>query len=422
MKATFNCAVRYWVTAVCKSPFRTGNMENDPEQVLLSLDGRPLLQGSSIAGALRAWKTKLRPDSSLFGDQDKESAIQVSDALFARSTVSVNRPRICVDGHSGTVTTQKFDVAGLPTGSECSFEILWKGFAEQKEEAKAAIEDRLCAVNAGDITFGAQRSNGYGRMWLSVKRREYDMTNSADRQAWRDDTNDGSPLELRKAVTEDLVLEVTADIASLLVKASTSIRRKGQDGQDYSVQIHFQENGEPTLPASSVKGAVKAHMAYIAKFCGVSSKELESWFGREARDSDQGLAGQLVWTDGHLIDNKKKEEVKRIRINRITGGIMGRALLTEEPVRGIWKWEIRVPSDFQKAILPILYALRDLGLGIYQLGGTQSVGRGIVREITVNISAANETACLHVKDGTVTLEDPHGFISGLEERGVQDDN
>ena len=55
MAVTYTYAVRYEVEAICRTPLRTGGTDGDPETILESWDGTALLQGSSLAGALRGW-------------------------------------------------------------------------------------------------------------------------------------------------------------------------------------------------------------------------------------------------------------------------------------------------------------------------------------------------------------------------------
>ena len=43
---------------------------------------------------------------------------------------------------------------------------------------------QLGAFNSGEIRLGAQKSNGFGRLTLCVRKRSYDLMNEADRAAW----------------------------------------------------------------------------------------------------------------------------------------------------------------------------------------------------------------------------------------------
>ena len=53
MNATFTHAIRYWVTATCLTPLRTGAADGSVDDVLRDWAGQAFVQGSSVAGALR---------------------------------------------------------------------------------------------------------------------------------------------------------------------------------------------------------------------------------------------------------------------------------------------------------------------------------------------------------------------------------
>ena len=413
MTASFTYAIRYLVNAECASPMRTGNAGNDVERILTTHDGFAMLQGSSIAGALKAWLGDSEAAGKLFGDKDHESAIRVSDAIFGVGSVAVSRPRVPIAPHFGT-SSNKFDITGLPSGAKCCFELLWRGNQDDSKAAAESIEACLAAIQLGDITFGAQRSNGYGRMLLTVRKRCYDLFNAKDRKAWLADQVDGAvSVDLQAYAAKDIVFDVQADIASILIKASAPERKS----EKQNTQIHFTENGVPILPGSSLKGAMRAQMTKTASFLSVSQQELNSLLGRTAEGEDTGIAGKVIWTDA-VADEKTSRAitVTRIRINRITGGVMQRNMLTEEPISGHWRWQIRVPSDQNRGAMMILYALRDLGLGLYQLGGTQAVGRGAVHRLTVNIRCGESSAVFtaNAGNGSLDLTDPDNLVAVWE--------
>ena len=414
MNASFTYAIRYEVNAVCAAPLRTGNAGNDIERVLTTADGFAMLQGTSIAGALKAWLGDSLSAAEIFGDKDRESAARVSDAIFDVGSVAVSRPRVNIDPQFGT-SANKYDVAGLPAGAKCSFEILWRGDEASSASAAESIESCLAAVQHGDITFGAQRSNGYGRMTLTVQKKCYNMFDKDDRTAWLEDRMDGAvPVNLQAYAAKDIVFDIKADIESILIKASAPERR----GEKKNVQIHFSEGGVPILPGSSLKGAMRAQMTRTAPFFSVTQGELDALLGRMAQGEDNGLAGKLVWTDA-VADEKTRcaITVTRIRINRITGGVLQQSLITEEPVSGHWRWQIHVPADQKRGAMLVLYALRDLGLGLYQLGGTQAVGRGAVQRLTVNIHSGENSAVFSAnsKARQLDLNDPDGIVAEWEE-------
>lgn len=413
MKASFTYAIRYQVNAVCTSPLRTGNAGNDIEKILTTADGLAMLQGSSIAGALKAWLGGGEETDTLFGDKEHESAIRVSDAIFDLGSVAASRPRVYLDPQFAT-SANKYDLAGLPAGAKCSFEILWRGDEAGAKSAADSIEACLAAVQQGDITFGAQHSNGYGRMTLTAMKKCYDMFDASERTAWLTDSMEGSvPVDLHTVESGNITFDIQADIDSILVKASAPERKT----EKQNVQVHFTENGVPILPGSSLKGAMRAQMTRTAGFLSVTQQELDTLLGRTAQGEDNGLAGKLVWTDA-VADEKTRQSVTvtRIRINRITGGVMQRSLITEQPISGCWRWQIRVPADQKRGAMLVLYALRDLGIGLYQLGGTQAVGRGAVRRLIVNIRSGQHSAVFTADAGqrTLNLEDPDGIVADWE--------
>lgn len=416
MRASFTRAVRYWVTAECTSPLRTGSADGSIDLVLLTHTGRVMLQASSIVGAIRAWYDKQSNGQSkaLFGSPEQESPLRVSDALFRDKDEMVTRPRVRMSGATSTVDeSAKFDIACLPTGAVCEFELCWRGDSNDRVLAAARdIEACLSAIDQGNILFGAQKSNGFGRMKLTVERRIYDLFNPADRAAWLDDARDGEIITLGEATSGCVIFDVRMLTDTMLVKAAVQLRET--DGES-PVTVHMEENGKPLLPGSSIKGSVRAHMKRIVPFVHVPPETLDTLMGRDERaGGDGGIAGKLLFSDGELIEPQKTVRQARVHINRLTSGVIRKALVMEQPVGGIWRWQVQAPTKEPAGCLLLLYALRDLGLGIYQLGGTKAIGRGVAREIEIVVRAEHKEAFLRVADGQVTLEDAHGLFASWE--------
>lgn len=223
MGAIFNFAVHYWIKAVCKTPLRSGGPENNMEEVLQDSEGRPFLQGSSISGAMRNWMEQHADPQlnglaeSLFGACDKgHSHLIVSDALFDKDEKRKisTRPRLRINGKNGCADISgKFDVAHIPAGSQFHFDLVWLANIEEKEDGLGhmkqkmkdlkhaeiaeekntsiaaalaevkGIEEILAALNSGLIHLGAQKTNGFGQITLTVKKRVYHLNDAEDRLA-----------------------------------------------------------------------------------------------------------------------------------------------------------------------------------------------------------------------------------------------
>lgn len=414
--AVFTIAVRYETEAVCVTPLRTGGQDGDPETVLRDAQGRAFLQGSSLAGALRGWledQGKKDVAKELFGSQKGSGRLMVSDALFGADDVQATRPRLRINGKTGTADNGgKFDTAHMVAGSRLHFTLTWLGREKNSDETDT-IERMLGALHRGEIRLGAQKTNGFGHVRLTVKKRVFQMQNAADREAWLADEAGGIVLTLPESgvLSSRVKFLVTGRTDGILVKASAQEKRtKGKEGT-VSVTVNLKENGRSVLPGSSVKGAVRARAESIARLLGLPDAVTEEWFGRGSNRDDNGLPGQVVFNDVMLSEQKK--EIRRIRINRFTGGVIRQGMMTEEPVSSDVDLTITAPAENPVGCGLLLYALRDLGLGLYHLGSGGSIGRGylVVRKIEIEAPSGKKAALVFRENQPVSIEDPDGLLN-----------
>ena len=408
MAVTYTYAVRYEVEAICRTPLRTGGTDGDPETILESWDGTALLQGSSLAGALRGWlaAADVGMAETLLGSPKQAGHLLVSDGVFDRTAERYTRPRLRINGETGTADEGgKFDVAHIGTGSRFRFSLTWLGLKACDEEL-TAVEQMLAALNRGEIRLGAQKSNGFGRVELKDCKRTFDLTDPSVRAAWLGDTCQGTPLTLPEVVNARRVtFLVSGQADSLLVKAGAALQKEG-----CAYTPNLTEGGRPILPGSSIKGAVRARAEMIAGFLGLPLEVTENLFGRMSSEGDNGKAGCVFFEDGRL-SGEKRLQISRIRINRFTGGIIRGGLFTEEPLSCGVEMHISAPDDSAACGL-LLYALRDLGLGLYNLGSGGAIGRGYlsVREIKAVTPDGTEARLIFDKQHRCTVEDPAGIF------------
>ena len=408
MAVTYTYAVRYEVEAICRTPLRTGGTDGDPETILESWDDTALLQGSSLAGALRGWlaAADVGMAETLLGSPKQAGHLLVSDGVFDRTAERYTRPRLRINGATGAADDGgKFDVAHIGSGSCFRFTLTWLGLQRCDEELEA-VEQMLAALNSGEIRLGAQKSNGFGRVELKVCKRTFDLTDPSDRAAWLGDTCQGTPLTLPEVVNARRVtFLVSGQADSLLVKAGAALQKEG-----CAYTPNLTEGGRPILPGSSIKGAVRARAEMIAGFLGLPLEVTENLFGRMSSEGDNGKAGCVFFEDGRL-SGEKRLQISRIRINRFTGGIIRGGLFTEEPLSCGVEMHISAPDDSAACGL-LLYALRDLGLGLYNLGSGGAIGRGYlsVREIKAVTPDGTEARLIFDKQHRCTVEDPAGIF------------
>lgn len=431
MKAVFTYAIRYQIMIECTSPMRSGGNDRDTEAILRHWDGTPMIQGTSLAGAMRNWFGINTPEANtLFGWQESiederqtnqkkviphEGSVTVSEIHFKETSSTMIRPRLRIDGNIGaTENDKKFDVMHLETGTQGTFYIIWKGTSSE-EQTKAAqlLEQCFAAMNAGNIPLGAQKSNGFGRFKLtSVKRRCYDMKNADDRTAWLEET-DGTEIHLPQTSSPSVVLHVSIETDALLVKARGRKLVSISDAEEKraSVSVSIQEGGHTVIPGSSIKGAVRAQIERFAPFCHLSEDEITNLFGRESSEHDNGIAGKVHFSDGIFLENPEKTTIQtRIRINRLTSGLMDKAIVKEEVSSGSCEWSITLPcgKNQAKAGAILLLALRDLGIGLYSLGSGYAIGRGRPTKLVVR-AASSVLTC---ENEAIEISDECGLFSG----------
>lgn len=412
MGATFSYAVRYAINAVCLTPLRTGAAEVDTETVLRDGQGRALLQGASVAGAMRSWledNASAEAAQALLGGQRMAGRLIVSDALFDLEAEQYVRPRLRIDPAAGTAAAGgKFDVAHIGTGARLRFSLTWLGDTAHAGELET-VERMLAALDSGELRLGAQKSNGFGRVKLTVTRQSFDMKDPQGREAWLgdDEMYDCVTLTLPEASNRRRVtFTVTGQMDSVLVRAAYT-----QQLGNSSYTPNITEGDRPVLPGSSVKGAVRARAEAIAEVAGLDKTWVQTLFGRAAKGGDNGKPGQ-VWFEDARLDGRKRK-ITRIRINKFTGGVIRGGLFREEPVSSEVTLRITAPADDCLACALLLYALRDLGMGLYSLGGGAAVGRGYMAVEKIEVAAPEGKTAELVFDGALacSLDDSGGLVA-----------
>ena len=304
---------------------------------------------------LCAEKAGRKPDSGYsgqykgFGQPDRFGRI-----LFTRCPAG-DAAAAAYQSHSASADDGgKFDVAHMAAGSQLSFELTWLG-TEQTEAETKDVEQLLSALNSELILLGGQKSNGFGRVELTVTRQRYNLMDDTDRTSWLERKFNGKSVCLSAIQPENIVTFILHGQADrILVKDSAPVHEKGG-----SVTVNLTENGQPILPGSSIKGAVRGQVKRIAGYLGIGDERVNALFGRKAQKNDQGVAGRVRFEDVSLSPYKQK--ISRIRINRFTGGVMNTGLFNEEPLCSKLTLKITAPADDSVGCGLLVYALRTWG-------------------------------------------------------------
>lgn len=409
----YDNVVEYRITAVLESPFHTG----EADKLLVNSSNELIIQGNSLAGAFRAYAQKEYPEyvDAIFGSQNNEGSIIVSDGIFNSDSVITNRPRLRIDNETHTGAKHaKFETLVLESGSEFGFTITWFGTDKQKDENEIIV-DIFRALRNGSIKLGANKTSGLGKVKTSVTRCMYDLKNADDRKKWLNDEFVGENVSLDSYQTShEVIFRVKGKVQNVLVKSceiSTVAKSGGNDTNvKTGVSRNIRDNGVPVIPGTSIKGAVRNRVEMIEEYMKLQG--ISSWiFGNKADRQVDMFSGHVIFEDCKLCNNAIEKPITRIKINKFTGGVFTGGILNESPVYSDLEMVVRSTKN-DKANALLLFALRDIGLKLYGFGSGGSIGRGYidVNEITIS-HEDREARLVFENDELVNIEDSTGLLS-----------
>lgn len=384
--------------------------------------GRPLLPGTSLAGALRSHLADVLGGyrtvedcrvAELFGtargdDVGHQSSLIVFDSLgiLPESHRIEIRDGVQIDTARGTAEDhKKFDLEVLPAGTKfpLRFDLLIPAL-DQEAKLVSLLVTALAGLSAGDIAFGARRSRGLGmakaRSWWAVR---YDLSSQTGWMAWllsdhmglsRSDGGVLTVADACKKASSQLVLEQYSDSRRRVV-ADVELRIKGAMlirsaplGPDSPDAVHIQSAGRSVLPGTSLAGVLRSHALRVAGIVRQSQGDAERWVERlfgprmagTTRPDSAPLHASRLRIAEAVIEDGTRTRPTRVRIDRFTQGVVPGALFDEETAdqgRAQVRMELRDPCPGELGLLVLL--LKDLLSGDLAVGGTVSVGRGTLK-------------------------------------------
>ncbi len=296
------------LTLLTPAHFGNGDAEGVTDLSLIRdpLEGRALLTGATIAGALRnylwewqygyqkQYETKEHKNAlaiQLFGGvqsdpNGEQSALIVDDALGEYPAIEL-RDGVRINPITRTAEDDmKYDVELLRGGTTfpLRFELL---IAESADENYAnclrfALATALSGLEtAGEICLGSRKRRGYGECqvteWTVT---DYNLTTTASLIAWL--TNSGEPrtcADIHTLLTQSTAqaempidqrhaLHIRADFwldGSLLIRSSTGEQANGPDAMHLYRLQYGSDQRTPVLPGTSVTGALRHRVLRIAQ-------------------------------------------------------------------------------------------------------------------------------------------------------------
>lgn len=414
---------------------------------------KPMLLGSSIAGALRAYinewllgyeySEEAQKVKELFGntesDQSNESWI-IFDDSFANQSSTEYRTGVKIDPVKRTVHTkdergQLYDSELISAGTvfPIRIEVAIPDNPTLKDSFLQLVGIGLVSLMNGEISLGARKRRGYGECVLkNLKVYHYPLKNPQALIAWLKDQpfNEKTVTDIIKDLNlnlpsdkrERFIINADFHIATSLMIRSISTNPKEPDCSHIKSN-HKEKKNVPILPGTSLAGALRARALRIAKIRvhndEQAKKIIEELFGPEeippvyarSRASIQPHASRIVVREREVIGRNDLIQ-SRIRIDRFTGGVYEGALFEEQPVWGGGEsWvniniEIRKPKREHIALALLL--LKDLWTSDLPVGGESSIGRGRLKGNKAEIKYYNgkllEWKIEQNADGTLNVQ------------------
>lgn len=374
-----------------------------------AVTGKPLLTGTSIAGALRAYvrevehgygMTETHGDRAqqLFGtvrgNESMQSWLLVDDAVGESPGVEL-RDGVAIDPATRTAQDRKkFDIELLQAGT--IFEISLELLLSEENDASALLKTLALALRGleqGEIGLGMRKHRGLGQCKVTEWRVcRYRVATTQGLLAWLDDSRDGEEKGQNICRLLGVSLDGLGDARSAFVIEATLrlngslLIRSGSGAADDPDMVHLRSYREgeeiPILSGTSLAGAIRARALRIANTVldGRGGALVAEMFGPRVEKREDKPAGSRVITQETKVRGAPDLVQSRVKIDRFTGGAYPQALFSEQPVFGSADSEVSIHLELRQPkaseIGLLLLVLKDLWTGDLPLGGESSVGRG----------------------------------------------
>lgn len=420
--------LKYIVELKCEGPLHIGSANGNTDEVLVHpVDGRPFIQASSIAGVLGSVYKEQNPSvhGALFGKSrrdadlsDTQSRLRISDGIFTGRTGMELRPHVMINDATGIVDTAKFEMEYIGAGASFQFNVyLYEDSAG--ERLAEPFEMILSVLKNNELQFGAKKSSGAGKVSLvKVLKKDFNLKEEKGRSQWIEE--DSMKPDFYMDITDqlpDCSVHKTAYTIRVKGKTEGAIQIRGIAVSEFGKEAPDSRNiqnaaGEFIVPGTSLKGAFRGRIEKIARFTNRPDL-VEICFGSSDAKQKKKRSGCLFFEDviiGEKAANEAAVRRTRIHIDKFTGGVMQQAMFCEQNAYGDISFNIRINKDenADAALALIVFALRDLSIGAFNLGSGYSIGKGFINIETITIQT--------MKGGTVTIFPQEQRI--VDENGV----
>ncbi len=394
--------IYFYIRMELLSPISIGSGDDfiTDHDCLKNSKGEPFIPGTSFAGVFSHYLNNEQREiyTPMLKNDYKQSPYYISDAkiYFDNSEEKVHtniRDGVKLDKYKTAEKGAKFDFEVVETGTKFDFriEVIVRD-NDEISKMKEIVDIILNGLNKGEILLGFKSKRGYGKVKiLETKIKEFEKGQIEELlQFNKYDINNYSNYQISNIESQNRFDYIKVDLKQL---GGISIRKYSAKAGNVDFE-HVTSNGKPVIPGTSWNGLIRRQLLeYLnSDLLSKSGVILSDWFGKEKNGEQEASASNIIIEESK-IDNSKKIDLTRNKIDRFSGGAANKALFSETAYfngttsLGIKvKKHIKQDEDNSKIIGLIALVIKDIDNGLVALGGQTSIGRGLfkVENVTIN--------------------------------------
>lgn len=394
--------IYFYVRMELLSPISIGNGDDflTDHDCLRNSKGIPFIPGTSLAGLFSHYLNEEQRDvfTPKLNGEYKQSPYYISDANVylenPQDKVTTNiRDGVKLDENKTAEKGAKFDFEIVETGTKFDFRIeIVARDNDDISKMKEIVDIILNGLNKGEILLGFKSRRGYGKVKiLETRIQKFEKGQIEELLKFNKyDINEYKTYQISDVKNQNRYDYIEVKLKQL---GGISIRKYSAKAGNVDFE-HITSNGKPVIPGTSWNGLIRRQLAEYLKsdLLYSSGVVLTDWFGKEKNKDSDAKASNIIIEES-VINDAKKIELTRNKIDRFSGGAADRALFSETAyfngttVLGIKvKKSIKQDNDNSRIIGLIALVIKDIDNGLIALGGQTSIGRGLfkVENVTIN--------------------------------------
>lgn len=409
----------YKIDLVNLTPLKIGNGKDELDLLIDKNTQKPIILGSSIAGAVKNYLIDLKLKDGVnkyLGKEDeskdeRESKIYISDAYGNEFKLSTRTgiKRSYKYGTSEKDAKYDMNFIDIDTGFELNFKLFAKNEEELKDEDEL-IKNVIEGFKGGNLRLGANKMSGFGKFSVKkVQARILDLKQRKDMVSYIMDDKDYTTLKLDnfKDRGNQGYIEFDFDgsiIDSMIVK-EYQIKENEADCKNMT-----NSKDESIIPGTTIKGLFREYNTKILKTLGLEEKLflIEDIYGTDAKSGVKTHFIGKVLTSDVVVKNPKYCVYNRIKVDRFTGGVVTGGKFDEERVQGDLSFRIslkKLEYNNKAAVGLILLTFRDLGLSKLPIGSSSSIGAGRIKGNKLTIKENDKVVKIEFENGKLICND-----------------